>query len=187
MQSKVFLSFVLTAALAASTAAASQPTRPASASADRRDVRLADEVGRSLEGYSRLTIFDDVGAQVENGTVTLVGKVTAPIKSEDLARRIARIDGVRELRNNISVLPVSPADDDLRYRVARAIYGNPAFWRYAAMANPPIRIIVENSRVTLTGIVNSEVERMLAQSLATGLGELSVTNLLKTETKSNFS
>ena len=37
-------------------------------------------------------------------------------------------------------------DDELRYRVARAIYGNPSFWNYAAMANPPIHIIVENGR-----------------------------------------
>lgn len=186
MKSRVFLTFVIAAAIAfSSVASAQEPSRVATP--DRRDVRLADEIGRSIESYTRLTIFDDVGAQVENGIVTLIGKVTTPIKSRDLERRIARIDGVRELRNNISVLPASPADDDLRYRVARAIYGNPAFWRYAAMANPPIRIVVENSRVTLTGIVNSEVERMLAQSLATGLGELSVTNQLKTEMKGNFS
>jgi hypothetical protein len=37
--------------------------------------------------------------------------------------------------------------------------------------------------VTLTGTVNSEVERMLARSLATGFGELSVTNALKTPTE----
>jgi hypothetical protein len=40
---------------------------------------------------------------------------------------------------------------------------------------------VENGRVTLAGVVNSNVERMLARSLATGLGEFSVTNELKTD------
>jgi len=49
------------------------------------------------------------------------------------------------------------------------------------MANPPIHIIVEGGHVTLAGVVNSNVERMLARSLATGLGELSVTNALKTD------
>jgi osmotically-inducible protein OsmY len=49
------------------------------------------------------------------------------------------------------------------------------------MANPPIHIIVERGRVTLTGVVNSNVERMLARSLATGWGELSVTNELRTD------
>jgi hyperosmotically inducible protein len=104
-----------------------------------------------------------------------------PYKKDDLEKRIARIDGVRSVRNDIGVLPVSPYDEQLRYRVSRAIYGNSSFWNYAAMANPPIHILVENGRVTLAGVVNSNVERMLARSLATGLGELSVTNTLKTD------
>ena len=49
------------------------------------------------------------------------------------------------------------------------------------MANPPIHIIVEHGRVKLTGVVNSNVERMLARSLATGLGELSVESELRTD------
>ncbi len=148
---------------------------------DRRDVRLADDIGRSLTGYTRLTIFDDVNASVENGMVVLTGKVTMPYKKNDLDKRIAKIDGVRGFRSDISVLPVSQFDDQLRYRVSRAIYGNSSFWNYAAMANPPIHIIVEGGHVTLAGIVNSHVERMLARSLATGFGEFSVTNALKTD------
>jgi hypothetical protein len=35
--------------------------------------------------------------------------------------------------------------------------------------------------VTLTGVVNSDVDRMLARSLATGRGELSVKNELRTD------
>jgi hyperosmotically inducible protein len=104
-----------------------------------------------------------------------------PYKRDDIERRVAKIDGVRELNNQIEVLPVSAFDDDLRYRIARAIYGNPSFWHYAAMAQPPIHIIVDRGRVTLTGVVNSQVERMLARSLATGWGELSVTNELRTD------
>jgi osmotically-inducible protein OsmY len=148
---------------------------------DRRDVRLADEIGRALTGYTKLTIFDDVNAQVENGAVLLTGKVTMPFKKTDIEKRVGKIDGVRSLRNDIGVLPVSQFDDELRYRVARAIYGNPSFWNYAAMANPPIHIVVEGGHVTLAGVVNSNVERMLARSLATGQGELSVTNALKTD------
>jgi osmotically-inducible protein OsmY len=148
---------------------------------DRRDVRLAEDVGRSISSYARFTIFDDINATVENGMVVLTGKVTMPFKKDDIEKRIAKIDGVRGVRSEISVLPVSQFDDELRYRVSRAIYGNPSFWNYAAMANPPIHIIVEGGHVTLAGVVNSNVERMLARSLATGLGELSVTNALKTD------
>lgn len=148
---------------------------------DRRDVRLAEDIGRSIISYTRLTIFDDINATVENGMVVLTGKVTMPYKKTDMEKRIAKIDGVHGVRNDISVLPVSRFDDELRYRVSRAIYGNPSFWNYAAMANPPIHIIVEGGHVTLAGVVNSNVERMLARSLATGLGELSVTNAIKTD------
>ena len=148
---------------------------------DRRDVRLADDIGRSILGYARLTIFDDINATVENGAVVLTGKVTMPFKKSDLEHRVAKIDGVRGVRNDIAVLPVSPFDDQLRYRISRAIYNNPSFWNYASMANPPIHIIVDGGHVTLSGIVNSNVERMLAGSLAVGNGELSVKNELKTD------
>jgi osmotically-inducible protein OsmY len=154
---------------------------------DRRDERVAGEVARVVRQYAQFTIFDDVNGRVDGGIVTLDGKVTMPYKKTDIERLVGNIDGVREFKSTIRVLPVSKFDDDLRSRVARAIYGNPSFWNYAAMASPPIHIIVENGRVTLTGVVNSDVDRMLARSLATGLGEFSVTNELRTdaEVKSN--
>jgi hyperosmotically inducible protein len=162
--------------------AASAQDRP-----DRRDLRLADDIVRQVNTYSRFTIFDDVNARIDQGVVTLSGKVTMPFKKNDIGKRIAGIDGVREVENKIDVLPVSIYDDQLRHRIARAIYGHPSFWNYAAMANPPIHIIVENGRVTLTGVVNSNVERVLARSLATGFGEFSVESELRTdaEVKSN--
>ena len=118
---------------------------------------------------------------VDNGVVTLTGKVTMPFKKNDIARKAGKITGVREVLNRIDVLPVSIYDDQLRARIARAIYGNSAFWQYGAMANPPIHIIVEGGHVTLTGVVNSNVDRMLARSLAVGFGEFSVTNDLRTD------
>jgi hyperosmotically inducible periplasmic protein len=148
---------------------------------DRRDQRIANDIVRQVNSYSRFTIFDDVNISVENGLVTLTGKVTMPYKKNDIAKRVADVHGVREVMNQIDVLPVSAFDEELRLRIARAIYGNPSFWNYAAMANPPIHIIVEHGKVTLTGVVSSNVERMLARSLATGWGELSVTNSLRTD------
>ena len=148
---------------------------------DRRDLRLGDDIARQVNTYPQFTIFDDVNAQIEQGVVTLTGRVTMPYKKNDIGRRVAGIDGVREVQNNIGVLPASNYDDQLRQRIARAIYGNPSFWTYAAMAQPPIHIIVEGGRVRLTGVVNSDVERMLARSLATGFGELSVESELRTD------
>lgn len=147
----------------------------------RQDAALFREVVRQVNSYTRLTVFDDVGVQVEAGIVTLSGKVTAPYKRDQLASRVRKVPGLVALRNDISVLPVSQNDDELRYRIAGAIYGNPSFWEYAALANPPIHIIVEYGRVTLAGIVRTDVERVLARSLASVFGVRSITNELKTE------
>jgi hyperosmotically inducible protein len=104
-----------------------------------------------------------------------------PYKRDDIAKRVAKIDGVKAVHDEIDVLPVSQFDDELRVRIARSIYGNSNFWNYGIMPNPPIHIVVEHGRVTLTGVVQSEVDRMLARSLATQFGALSVTNALKTD------
>ena len=89
------------------------------------------------------------------------------------------LDGVTEVINRIAVLPVSRFDDRLRYVIARAIYGNPDFWRYGARANPPIHIVVNRGHVTLTGVVDSEIDRQLARALAGQFNAFSVTNELR--------
>ena len=148
---------------------------------DRKDFQIFKDVATSVERYTRFTIFDDVSANVKEGVVTLSGKVTMPYKRSDIEKRVARVDGVRSVHDEITVLPVSQFDEDLRYRIARSIYNNSNFWNYAIMANPPIHIVVEHGRVTLTGVVQSNVDRMLARSLATQFGAFSVTNALKTD------
>jgi hyperosmotically inducible protein len=147
----------------------------------RADAQIFGDVARAVVTYPRFTVFDDISGGVDHGVVTLTGKVTMPFKATDIAARVARVPGVTEVRNEIQTLPVSFFDDELRYRIARAIYGDSEFWQYASMANPPIHIIVENGQVTLTGVVNSNIERMLARSLASSFDAFSVKNDLKTD------
>lgn len=163
------------------TAVALSASLATAAPGERKDLQVFNDVAKSVNGYTRFTVFDDVQARVKDGMVVLSGRVTMPYKKDDLERRVRQLPGVVGLDNEIRVLPVSTFDDELRVRIARAIYGNSSFWQYAAMANPPIHIVVENGRVTLSGVVNSQVERMLARSLATQFGALSVTNNLKTD------
>ena len=147
----------------------------------RGKLEVFKDVQRQVLRYPQFTIFDTVHAQVDEGLVTLTGKVTMPFKSTDIARRVATVQGVRDVRNEITVLPASIYDDELRLRIARAIYGNSNFWGYGAMVNPPIHVIVEGGRVTLEGVVNSNIDRMLARSLSTSFGAFSVANNLKTD------
>ena len=149
--------------------------------ADRENLAIFQDVSQQVLRYPRFTIFDSVHAQVHEGVVTLSGRVTMPFKREDIARRVAGVEGVDDVRNEVTVLPVSQFDDELRFRIARAIYGNSHFWRYGAMVNPPVHIIVENSHVTLEGVVRSNLDRLLARSIASSFGAFSVTNDLKTD------
>lgn len=145
------------------------------------DRLLFERIGTQVERYTQYTIFDSISASVEDGRVVLTGWVTMPYKRDDIEQRVRRLDGVVSIENGIRVLPVSTFDDELRFRIARAIYGNSTFWQYASMANPPIKIVVNRGHVTLEGVVISNVERMLARSLATGFGELAITNHLRTD------
>jgi osmotically-inducible protein OsmY len=154
---------------------------PGMAGAQAADDALQRQVLNAIRGYSNFTIFDDVNVAVSDRAVTLTGRVTMPFKRDDIGTRVGKIDGIKGLVNDIQVLPVSIEDSRLRTRVAQAIYGSSAFWQYASMINPPIHVIVERSRITLTGCVSSEVERRLAYALAQVPGALGVTNELRVD------
>ena len=147
---------------------------------DRKDAQVANDVIKTIDNYSRFSIFDDVSVQVSNGMVILTGKVTMPFKATDIAKRAAKVDGVKGVDNKIAALPASLFDNQLRYRIARAIYRNPEFQGYAILANPPIHIVVDRGRVTLTGVVNSDVDRRLARALASFSGAFSVKSEIRT-------
>ena len=168
-------------ACALATALTAGAAGAASIPPERKDVQLFKDVAKSIERYTQFTIFDDIAANVKDGVVTLSGKVTMPYKKDDIEKRVAKIDGVRSVDDRITVLPVSQFDEQLRRKIARAIYGNSNFWNYAIMPNPPIHIVVEGGRVTLTGVVQSNVDRMLARSIASQSGAFSLTIDLKTD------
>jgi hyperosmotically inducible protein len=167
---------LLTVVLIALTCAA---LRGSVAQAQMADSQLADLIAGAVQHCAHFTIFDDVSISVSNHQVTVGGRVTVRSKRDEIAALISKLDGVRSVTNAITVLPPSSQDDDLRQRIARAVYSHPSFRRYASMACPPIHIVVENGRVTLTGQVADETERVLAFSLAQVSGVAGVQNQLR--------
>jgi hyperosmotically inducible protein len=144
------------------------------------DRQVLDAVSTSVTTYSFFTIFDDVHAAVHDGIVTLSGKITMPYKSRDIDERVRKIDGVREVRNELEILPVSFLDDQLRYQIAHAIYDNPAFWYAGLMPNRPIHIVVDRGHVTITGVVPNDMDKTILRSLAGQSSAFSVTVDVKT-------
>jgi hyperosmotically inducible protein len=141
---------------------------------------VAEQVRHQLVMLPYYSIFDDFGFQVDGGTVTLYGHVVRPVLKSDAENVVKRIEGVTQVVNKIEVLPLSPFDDRIRLREARAIYSFPSLQRYGLGTQPSIHIIVANGHVTLTGVVNTASDRNVAGIRANGVsGVFSVTNNLQ--------
>ena len=151
-----------------------------------RDRHLLAELERAIHGSGNALygIFDSLGGRVDNGMVTLTGYVTWEYKASQIARLVSRVHGVKEIQNQVEVLPVSIFDDQLRIRLAKNIYGDPLFWKYTTRLDPPLHIIVDKLHVTLTGVVFDEVEKQVAGNLARQtFGVLTLQNNLEVQGK----
>jgi hyperosmotically inducible protein len=148
----------------------------------RNEDRIAKEVRHELVMLPYYGVFDNLGFRVNGGTVTLVGQVTRPTLKSDAGNVVKKIEGVEKVDNQIQVLPLSPMDDGLRRAEYRSIYSQPALEKYAFGAVPPIHIIVDNGKVTLEGVVDSESDKDLVGLRANGVpGVFSVVNNLRVE------
>jgi osmotically-inducible protein OsmY len=143
---------------------------------ERKDSEIRAEVADRVLRYAWYTVFDSIEAGVEDGVVTLRGSVNQPYRKTDIENRVAGIPGVKGLRSEIRVQGVSSFDDRLRRELVRRIYGDERFVQYASWAQPPIRIVVDRGRITLTGVVGSAVEQQLVGHIARGTLAFGVDN-----------
>ena len=124
--------------------------------------RLAKQVRHQLVMLPWYSVFDNLAFRIDRDKVTLLGQVTRPVLKSDAEAAVKHIEGVASVKNDIEVLPLSPMDDQLRRAVFRAIYGGPGMQRYGIQPIPAIHIIVKNGNVTLEGVVDSEMDRNIA-------------------------
>ena len=126
------------------------------------------------------SVFDN---SVQSGRlthVTLLEQVTRPSIKSDAESAVKGIEGVERIDNQIEVLPPSTADDRIRLRLYRAIYGFASMQKYALGVNKPIRIIVKGGHVTLEGVVDSDTDKNTAGIRAKGVsGTFEVINNLQ--------
>jgi len=126
--------------------------------------QLADKLRYDRVGYG--IAFNALGLNVQNGVVTIAGDVRDYPARDSALSIVETTPGVKDVVDNINVLPTSPMDDEIRLRVARAIYGHNTLSRYANDPQKPIRIIVDNGHVTLYGVVDSQMDKQLAETQA---------------------
>jgi osmotically-inducible protein OsmY len=139
--------------------------------------RLATKLRYVRSGYDNT--FDFFALGVKDGVVTVEGADRTGVGRDEALADIANMPGVKDVIDNISLEPVSMFDDGLRLRAARVLYRDPVLSKYAIDPAQPIRIIVENGRVTLYGTVNSTMDKNIAGIRASQLpGAFSVDNKL---------
>jgi hyperosmotically inducible protein len=141
---------------------------------------LEEKVRHEINMLPYYGVFDNLSFRVDGDKVTLFGQVAQPVLKYDAENALKHIEGVRQVEDQVEVLPLSNFDDQIRWRTARAIYGYPALSRYALGTHPPIHIVVKNGNVTLAGVVANSMDRDLAYLRANGIpGAFSVTNELR--------
>jgi hypothetical protein len=170
-------------------------------------LKVAKEVRKQIVTQPQYGVFDNIHFAIQGDTVILRGQASRPSLKSGIESSVKRINGVKNVTNEIEVLPVSPNDDRIRATVYRSIYSAPSLQRYTAnrggmnrmpsvaraaggITNVPpigyhaIHIIVKNGNVTLTGVVDTESDFAIAGMRANTVpGVFSVDNQLEVARK----
>jgi osmotically-inducible protein OsmY len=129
------------------------------------DAELQKQIGKKV-AYDRIgwpdNAFNDIRVGVQNGVVTLSGNASVPWAAADAAAIARNTPGVKDVVDDIQVAPVSPMDDQTRIAVYRRVYGQPTLTKYAIDPAKPIRITVVNGVVTLSGVVDNQMDKDVA-------------------------
>jgi len=152
------------------------------------DGQLQQKLAKQL-AYDRVGYFDNpfnyISVAVKDGVVTLSGATYWDVPRDSAFATVARTQGVKDVINEVNVLPTSTFDDSLRIRMERAIYHDSVLGRYASDPVDPIRIVVDNGHVTLYGTVQSVMDKNIAGIRAGSVpGAFSVENKLVVDSRS---
>ena len=146
------------------------------------DAELETKLDRKLH-YDRIGYdnqFNFVDASVNNGVATLNGETRSDVGRDSALSLANNMPGVRDVVDNIKVSPVSGFDDRIRISALRAIYRDPVLGRYASDPAKPIRIVVDNGKLSLYGTVASAMDKQIAGIRANQIfGVFSVQNNLE--------
>jgi osmotically-inducible protein OsmY len=139
------------------------------------DTRSDPEIAREAVAAIRAVlpaVSDKVKVVVEDGQVTLEGKLEWQFQRERAERALHPLRGIRSIENFIQLVPhVSP--NDIQKKITQA------FHRSAQVDAQSITVDADGAQVTLRGQVHSWSEREAAQNTAwSAPGVKQVTNLI---------
>ena len=140
---------------------------------------------RALERLPYYGVFDFMAFGVDRGTVTLTGYTYNGSLRYAAEAAVKRTSGVDEVANRLEVLPASQEDDRIRWVTFYRIYTDAFLSRYASGGEAGVRrelyearrfpgmyqplglysihIVVRLGQTTLYGVVDSDVDKRLAE------------------------
>ena len=138
--------------------------------------KLTKQVAFDRVGYFDNT-FNYLALDVKDGVVTISGDALWDPPKDSALAIVARTPGVKDVVNDVKVLPVSGFDDSIRVQTARAIYRDSVLGKYATDPAHPIRIVVNNGHIY--GTVENTMDKTIAGMRASSVpGAFSVENKL---------
>jgi hyperosmotically inducible periplasmic protein len=122
--------------------------------------QLVDRLAYDRVGFGNM--FNAIGVNVDRGVVTVDGHARTYVDRASALALVGTTPGVLDVVDSIEVDPVAPMDDEIRIRVARAVYGDSALRKYMIDPAKPIRISVQRGNVSLYGTVNNRMDAQIA-------------------------
>ncbi len=136
---------------------------------------LLEKIQTNRVGFGQ--VFDAITVQVQRGVVTLGGHAVNPATIELTVSLVESMPGVKGVVEKIQVDPLSAMDDQIRMAEFNAIYNYSPLSEYSTVPERPIRISVQNGKVTLYGVVGTQMDKDLVGLRANQVpGILHVTN-----------
>jgi hyperosmotically inducible protein len=124
--------------------------------------------------------FNFVEVSVKDGVATLTVETRTDVGRDSALALANDMPGVKDVVDTIQVSPVSGFDDRIRISAMRAIYRDPVLGRYASDPALPIRIVVDNGKLSLYGTVATAMDKQIAGMRANQVvGVFSVQNNLE--------
>ncbi len=168
---------------------------------ERTVLRMARDIQRAVLSLPTYGVFDSITFGIKGYTVILRGVVSRPIVKSDAERVTQKVEGVTAVENKIEVLPLSPNDDSIRAQAYARIYGHQTLSRYSSNRGSPqffslgraaggitndppvgwhaIHLIVRNGTLRLEGVVDSTMDRTIAEMQANQTSAFVVENNLQ--------
>ena len=106
-----------------------QVAGPANVSDEELKKNLLEKLEYDRVGYGNA--FNSISLSVQNGIVTLGGHARTDVDKDSALSLVSTYPGVKDVVDDIQVDPVSIMDDQIRIRVARAVYSYPSLQKYA--------------------------------------------------------